>query len=79
MRWMAMALVLLAGCRDESDTCGLDRFEGLIGRNIDSAAIGAHVDHRVIGPDTAVTMDYLAERLNVRVDADGVITGLDCG
>jgi hypothetical protein len=34
---------------------------------------------RWIRPDTAVTMDYRMDRLNVRLDARNFITGIDCG
>ena len=34
---------------------------------------------RLIAPNSAVTQDYREERLNVEVDAKGVITGIRCG
>jgi hypothetical protein len=34
---------------------------------------------RVIYPDTAVTMDYNADRLNFEVDRTGRITRVNCG
>jgi hypothetical protein len=34
---------------------------------------------RVIYPDTAVTMDYSADRLNFEVDRTGRITRVNCG
>lgn len=34
---------------------------------------------RFIAPDTAITMDYRAERLNFDLDAAGVITRIWCG
>lgn len=34
---------------------------------------------RVIGPGDAVTMDYVKERLNINVDADGKITAMHYG
>ena len=34
---------------------------------------------RVLGPNDAATMDYNPERANVRVDAAGTVTSVDCG
>ena len=34
---------------------------------------------RFIPPNSAVTMDYRSDRLNVRLDARNFVTGLDCG
>ena len=34
---------------------------------------------RVIRPGQMVTMDYLAERLNIEVDAAGKVTAVRCG
>jgi len=34
---------------------------------------------RVLGPDSAATMDYNAERVNVVVDAEGNVTEVRCG
>ena len=34
---------------------------------------------RVIRPGTAVTMDFIAERINFGVNADGVIERISCG
>lgn len=34
---------------------------------------------RIIGPDTAVTMDYRPERLNLQHDARGTIIRIFCG
>lgn len=34
---------------------------------------------RVIPPNTAVTMDYRQDRLNIETDAGGKVTGVKCG
>lgn len=34
---------------------------------------------RPIAPDQAVTRDYRADRINVHIDDDNVIGGVDCG
>ena len=35
--------------------------------------------HRVIPPDTAVTMDYNPTRLNIEIDKTGEIFRINCG
>lgn len=82
----ATALVL-AACQpgtaemsDAPDACGATALASLVG-----TAAAAHDfsdpdrPHRVIPPNAAVTMDHRPDRLNVDVDADGVITRLWCG
>ncbi|MGD9816108.1 MAG: I78 family peptidase inhibitor [Hyphomonadaceae bacterium] len=63
----------------QQDTCGLARFAHLIGTpaaNIDRATLPPRT--RIITPDMAVTMDYLEERLNIIVGADGRVGSLRC-
>lgn len=50
---------------------------GLRAAEIDFSGQSAPV--RIIGPDTAVTMDHRPERLNVMTDKNGIITKLTCG
>lgn len=90
MRAAFLAVALLAaGCAtasapapepsQEADTCGMARFEHLIGApaaDIDRATLPPRT--RVITPDTVVTMDYSAERLNIMVGADGRVGSLRC-
>ena len=60
---------------------------GLTGLIVALAACGptvppdqkASADVRHIRPDTQVTMDYRAARLNIDIDAAGVVTGVRCG
>jgi hypothetical protein len=80
-----MAVLTLAACQEEDemsdgeDTCGRSGYESLIGTNIAAVTLPAELNHRVLGPDDAGTMDFVPERLNIRTDEDGVIVGLDCG
>ena len=60
------------------DTCGAAAYRAMIGTPIAAASFPATPDIRVIMPDTPVTMDFRAERLNVIVDASGNITALEC-
>lgn len=59
------------------DTCGAQQYASMIGTNV--AAVTVPEGVRVIGPDTVVTMDFRADRVNIRTDAQGVITAVDCG
>ena len=92
MRWMGgvvLALLPIAACRIETppnsgaymgNDCGAQNLQGLIGKP-KSALNGAALppNTRVISPDTRVTEDYAPSRLNVYLDAKGVIIGLTCG
>lgn len=51
------------------------------GKNIDEVDLSVLGDrpHRVIKPDSMVTMDYLPDRLNINTTADGVILTQECG
>lgn len=63
----------------QADTCGIARFDHLIGTRadqIDRATLPAGT--RVITPDMAVTMDFRAERLNIMVGADGIVGSMRC-
>jgi hypothetical protein len=60
------------------DTCGASQYQAMIGTNIAAATFPADAGIRVIQPDTPVTQDFSPQRLNVIVDANGVITSLEC-
>jgi len=65
-------------------SCGADQRAGWIGKTATEEAIAmlrqwrgdSHV--RVLGPNSAMTMDYRPDRLNVNVDAGNMITGFRC-
>lgn len=62
------------------DSCQMAQYSGLVGKPITEPGVpaeGAGVRH--IGPNTQVTMDYRPDRLNIDIDANGVITGFRCG
>jgi len=67
------------------DACGATRVAGFVGRTRSDALVEevARVSGarrvRWIGPGDVVTMDYSAERLNVRLDGQDRITGFNCG
>lgn len=58
------------------DTCGASAYAQLVGQNI--AAVTVPEGTRTIAPDTAVTQDFRPDRLNIIVDAQGVIQRLEC-
>lgn len=63
----------------QPDTCNAGAFSSLIGKKasvLDTMRFAQPMRH--ITPNTAVTMDYRAERLNIESDEKGVITRLYC-
>ncbi|WP_298437313.1 I78 family peptidase inhibitor [uncultured Jannaschia sp.] len=82
MRRTIPFLFLLAACQLEAesdDPCRAGEYGALVGANIAAVSLPADLNHRVVGPDTAVTMDFVPDRLNVLVDRQGRIFGLRCG
>lgn len=62
------------------DECGASGLQDLVGQPADRLATMRFIaPMRVIRPDSAVTMDYSAERINIAVDNRGYITGVTCG
>lgn len=71
---------------DEGDSCGARDLRQLIGQpgaGVAGVRIvgsdGLPVPVRVIGPNDVVTLDFSPERVNLRTDASGTITAVDCG
>lgn len=65
--------------RDEAtaqDTCGAGAYRDRVGTNV--SEMDVQPGARVVGPDTMVTEDFRPDRLNILVDAQGVITGFGC-
>jgi hypothetical protein len=60
------------------DTCGAAQYSSLVGANIAAVTLPAGPNIRVIQPDSMVTQDFKADRLNIIVDNAGVITSLEC-
>ncbi|AXB76442.1 I78 family peptidase inhibitor [Novosphingobium sp. P6W] len=65
-------------------SCGADQLGGYIGRKASDDVIAAITAWRgdkpvrVLHPDSMVTMDYRPDRLNIDLDANGIIKGLRC-
>lgn len=58
------------------DTCGASAYQDRIGTPV--SQMDVQPGARVVGPDTMVTEDFVPDRLNILVDAQGVITGFAC-
>ncbi|WP_299327999.1 I78 family peptidase inhibitor [Parasphingopyxis sp.] len=87
------ALGLTAACATTSDTppmagggdCNAAPAQALIGETV-TQALGANAMQvtgaellRWIPPNSAVTMDYRPNRLNISYDENSVITDINCG
>jgi hypothetical protein len=59
------------------DLCNAADHRGFIGTPLAAATFPVGV--RILAPDTMATQDYVPSRLNVLVDAKGLITGVRCG
>lgn len=62
------------------DTCGMTQYAALIGKPATDPGVpaaGPQVRH--LPPGSQVTMDFSPTRLNIDIDAAGVITALRCG
>ena len=95
MRLAALALLALAGCSSDiiadpgtsygprgrgGAACDAAAYRHLLGQPVaalERQSLPRPV--RLIGPDTAVTMDHDPGRLNVRYDERGLISELFCG
>ncbi len=64
----------------DKDTCNAARHAGLIGKPIaDPGVPAASRQVRHIRPDSIVTMDFSATRLNINTDDKGMIVSISCG
>ena len=69
------------GLRGDTDGRGrgADDYQGLVGQPLAAVTLPAELDARIIGPDTAVTMDHRPERLNIALSGSGIIERVYCG
>ncbi|MCK0745492.1 I78 family peptidase inhibitor [Chromohalobacter nigrandesensis] len=69
----------------QDDACGAKALNDYVGQRADGETVGqletdSAVERvRVIRPGQAVTMDYRADRLNVKLDDEDTIVELTCG
>ena len=54
------------------------KYAALVGQNFAAVTLPADSGIRIIQPDTMVTQDFSAERINIHVGADGIITSVEC-
>ena len=60
--------------------CGSKALQALIGQK--SGILAEHdlpQPHRILSPNSIMTMDYRSERLNIYLDRHGVIEKISCG
>jgi Peptidase inhibitor I78 family len=80
-----LAALILSACvpvtePEDTDACRASGSQNLVGQSGDIlAAMTFPIGTRVIYPDTAVTMDFNAERLNIIVGRNGRIEAVNCG
>ena len=92
MRYPMIAVVLLAACAPDkdappamvdaaaADACGASGMSELSGQQISTVDLDAFDGPvRVVQPDSAVTMDFRADRLNFTTDDSGIIIRIWCG
>lgn len=91
MRFVIISLLTLAGCggvatntvtgnpgKAGADTCNAAAYTGLIGQDAVTALAlpNPKREYRIGQP---VTSDFVAERINVKLDDTDVIVAIDCG
>ncbi|HEY9037327.1 MAG TPA: I78 family peptidase inhibitor [Roseovarius sp.] len=85
------AALVLAACQpsagndpvassSDRDACGASAYWDRVGKDYTAYDFGApDRPVRILGPDTAMTMDHQTQRLNVDIDNAGKITRIWCG
>ena len=86
---LAAAAAALTGCMPENETdqpsqpdtgCGAEAMQNLVGQPAEAHDFDTgDRPLRMLPPGSAMTMDHRPDRLNVELDADGVITRIWCG
>jgi hypothetical protein len=63
-----------------ANACGAGGMQDMVGKPFSVlAAMTLPAQTRLISPDSAVTMDFNAKRLNIFLDAAGMISSVRCG
>lgn len=76
----AMAETGVDGTDARAGDCGAEALQHLVGQP--QAVLAERrlpAPTRLIGPDTAVTMDHNPDRLNIRYDEGGILREIYCG
>lgn len=65
---------------DGAAACRADEFQSLLGQtHSDLLRVEILAPVRIIRPNEAVTMDFIANRLNIALDENEVVTRVFCG
>lgn len=92
MKYTVLAGLLLAGCGAVTtqaptvggaaaagpDTCNAAAHQGLIGMDA-ASSLALPEPKRLVGPNDAVTTDYIAGRLNIQLNEIDNIVAITCG
>lgn len=62
---------------DPEDTCGAAALQDTVGKPVDEQDFGSN--YRIVRPGLSVTMEYVAERVTVETDENGIVTRVQCG
>lgn len=62
-----------------SDACGASKYQALIGQTNPAIDIPADQPSRKLTPNSPMTMDYRAERINIVTDKSGKLVRVFCG
>ena len=83
MRPVLVTCLVLAACGpippEPRNACGAFGYQSLVGQPLAAVTLPAELGTRIVGPDTAVTLDHRAQRLTIEVDGSGRITEVRCG
>lgn len=65
---------------ETADAASCDYPKEWVGKDVDEAAVKKFAkSHRILGPNSAMTMDYRQDRINVETDDKGVVVRVFCG
>lgn len=70
--------VAASGARSE-ETCGAEALQSLLNQPIEDVRAQLPDTARILPPDSVMTQDFRPDRLNVDLDAEGMITRFWCG
>ena len=87
-RFITPLVLLLAACQatpmppvdaEDCEATAQRLQTSMLGVPVDQIDASGPAGRRVIGPNTAVTMDHVPARLNLETDANGRLTRAYCG
>ena len=59
--------------------CPASGYQDMVGRQLAAVTLPDDLYTRIIRPGDVVTMEYIAGRMTIEVDEEGVITSIRCG